>query len=105
LTAIGFGTLTPLPDQIVQGHGLWNDGRWHVILRRALEVPGQNNVAFAANSTIPFALAVWDGSQGDRDGQKLISTWYQLRLGSKPGGAPAERAAASSTADHERKIP
>lgn len=80
LAAIGFGTLTPQPDQTVQGQGLWNDGRWHVVLRRGLKAPGKNDVTFAPGATAPFALAAWDGSQGDRDGRKMVSYWYQLTL-------------------------
>ena len=27
-----------------------------------------------------FSFAVWDGSKGDRDGQKAVTTWYTLKL-------------------------
>lgn len=84
LVALGFGTLTPHTEQLVQGQGIWSDSRWHVVFRRALQVAGKNNVVFAPRQTIPFALAYWDGAQGDRDGQKMVSTWYRLKLGTKP---------------------
>ena len=84
LAAIGFGTLEPQREQVIQGQGLWSDGRWHVVLRRALKAAGKNDVAFAPGATVPFALACWDGEHGDRDGQKMVSTWYRLRLASGP---------------------
>ena len=29
---------------------------------------------------IPIGFAVWNGSENDRNGQKMVSTWYQLKL-------------------------
>ena len=29
---------------------------------------------------IPIGFAVWNGSENDRNGQKMVSTWYQLEL-------------------------
>lgn len=84
LAAIGFGTLEAQRDQVVEGKGLWSNGGWHVVFRRALNATGKNDVAFASGSTVPFAVACWDGAAGDRDGQKMVSTWYRLRLEAKP---------------------
>ena len=83
LVAIGFGTLTPQPEQVVQGRGLWGDGKWHVVLRRSLKGSGKNEVSFAPGGVVPFALASWDGAQGDRNGRKMVSYWYRLRLESQ----------------------
>lgn len=83
LAAIGFGTLTSQPDQVVRGQGLWNDGRWHVVMRRSLKAAGKNDVSFAPGVSVPFALAAWDGAQGDRDGRKMVSSWYRLTLDGK----------------------
>lgn len=83
LAAIGFGTLTPQPEQVVQGQGLWSDGRWRVVLRRGLKGTGKNDVSFAPGAVVPFAVASWDGGQGDRNGRKMVSYWYQLRLESQ----------------------
>jgi len=38
------------------------------------------DVQFIAGKLIPVAFAIWDGSQGDRNGQKVVSTWYRLRV-------------------------
>jgi hypothetical protein len=34
----------------------------------------------AAGDTLSAAFAVWDGSQSDRDGKKLISIWQDFVL-------------------------
>lgn len=83
LAAIGFGTLTPQPEQVVQGQGMWSDGKWHVVLRRGLRGTGKNDVSFAPTAVVPFAVALWDGAQGDRNGRKMVSYWYRLRLESQ----------------------
>jgi DMSO reductase family type II enzyme heme b subunit len=84
LAAIGFGTLTPQPEQLVQGHGVWSDGKWHVVLRRDTMGTGKNEVTFAPGAAVPFAVATWDGAQGDRNGRKMVTYWYLLKLESKP---------------------
>jgi len=83
LNAAGLGTLTPQPpeDQDVRGRGLWQDGRWRVVLVRRLQTRSDRDVQFRPGETVPVAFAVWDGSYGDRDGQKSVSAWYLLRLG------------------------
>jgi complex iron-sulfur molybdoenzyme family reductase subunit gamma len=80
-TARGFGTVTPKPlgSQLVAGKGVWRDGQWHVVLSRAIAA----NSGIRADGQTKLGFAVWDGSQGDREGQKAISTWYTLMLGRK----------------------
>jgi len=82
LNAIGFGSLTPQDDeqQNVQGKGIWTGKAWRVLFVRPLNSPDAGDVKFSADQPTPLAFAVWDGSQGDRDGQKLVSTWYRLKL-------------------------
>jgi hypothetical protein len=31
-----------------------------------------------------IAMAVWDGEAGDRDGQKVVSSWMELTLEGEP---------------------
>lgn len=72
-TAAGLGTLTAHPpaEVTVQAKGVWEKGRWRVILRRPLEGGGPVKKA---------AFAVWDGHAKDRDGQKSFSVWNDLTL-------------------------
>lgn len=82
LNAAGFGSVTaqPVTEQNVVGTGLWNSGRWNVLVRRALRSRDRGDAALPLGEVIPIAFAVWDGDRGDRDGQKAVSTWYELQL-------------------------
>jgi hypothetical protein len=83
LVAEGFGTLTPQAreDQNVSGEGLWVSGFWKVVFHRTLESSGGADVRLEPGSEVPIAFAIWDGTYGDRDGQKAVTTWYSLVLG------------------------
>jgi mono/diheme cytochrome c family protein len=82
LGARGFGTLTMRPriSQVVNAKGTWKNGTWTVALRRPLEVKPEAGIPLASGETISIAFAVWDGASGDRNGQKLVSIWHDLRL-------------------------
>ncbi len=83
LIAEGFGTLTPQAreDQNVSGEGVWVSGIWKVVFRRALRSSGDTDVRLEPGSEVPIGFAIWDGTHGDRDGQKSVTTWYSLVLG------------------------
>ncbi|MBI3326897.1 MAG: hypothetical protein HYZ81_09365 [Nitrospinae bacterium] len=81
LVAFGFGTIQSQMRQDVRGAGHWQDGRWVVVMLRALTTPDVNDVQFEVGQTVPFNVAVWDGGNGDRGGQKSISfNWWKLTL-------------------------
>lgn len=79
LYAEGFGTLTTGQVQDVLAAGVWKDGRWSVVFKRALT--SQEGAAFKENAVIPLAFAVWDGEDQERDGAKSLSLWQTLILG------------------------
>lgn len=73
-TAKGMGTLTSRPPalQRIQAQGVWQEGRWQVVLKSGLKLkPGQ---------AVRVAFAAWDGHAGDRNGQKSVSIWNELKL-------------------------
>lgn len=78
--AEGFGTLTyqRAEEQGVLGTAVWANGRWFVNMIRPLKSAGENDVDFSRSNRIPVAFAVWDGSKGDRGGNKHISGWHWL---------------------------
>ncbi|MBI1745942.1 MAG: c-type cytochrome [Acidobacteria bacterium] len=80
LNAIGPGSLTPQPaaEQNVSGTGAWRDGRWRVVFVRDIETRygGDADLRTAGK----LAVAVWDGSARDRDGQKSVSEWLPYRF-------------------------
>jgi complex iron-sulfur molybdoenzyme family reductase subunit gamma len=89
LTAQAFGTLSPTTSQLVNGNGVWQDGRWYVVFERELSVSAPDEVALKGGGLTDMAVAIWDGSQGDRDGQKAVSQFVKLSIPSKmtaPGG-------------------
>lgn len=82
LYAEGFGTLTTqgADGQNVKGQGMWINGSWRVCFVRKLKSGESADVDLKPGATVPIAFAVWDGNVGDRDGQKAVTTWYELNL-------------------------
>ncbi len=80
LNAVGFGTLTPQPvdRQEVHGASAHRDGAWRVVMSRELAVDDPNDAALKPGTGTTAAFAVWDGSRGDRNGQKSVSVWLTL---------------------------
>jgi hypothetical protein len=83
MNAKGFKRLTVQPDksQNSKGKGHWKNGKWQVMITRPL-VTGdkKTDIQFEKGKLIPYALAVWDGSNSEIKGQKSISSWYYLTL-------------------------
>jgi DMSO reductase family type II enzyme heme b subunit len=82
LQAKGFGTLTMRPrvSQDVSSSGSWKDGRWTVVFRRPLQAKDNSGISLSPGDKLSAAFAIWDGSAGDRNGQKLVSIWHDLEL-------------------------
>lgn len=85
LVAGGYGTLTTADDQDVQGSGAWNNGQWSVVLWRDMDLGGQYATLTPGTKT-STAFAVWNGSQGDRNGQKSVSSFVALSIDPATGG-------------------
>lgn len=85
LSARGFGTLTNRGPgaQNVRGGARWADGTWQVVFVRDLKTK-DGDIALDGNDPISIGFAVWDGSAGDRNGQKSVTIWHRLVIdGSK----------------------
>jgi mono/diheme cytochrome c family protein len=82
LGAQGFGSLTmrPRTSQAVKATASWKDGRWTVVLRRALDAGADNGLVLTPGDKASIAFALWDGEARDRNGQKLVSIWHDLML-------------------------
>lgn len=78
--ALGFGTLTLQSDssQATNATAAWSYGRWRVVIVRDLNTSDSQDIQFRTEARIPFAFAVWNGSEGDRAGVKMISGWHWL---------------------------
>ncbi len=82
VVAEGLGTSRTLDTRLVGARGLWKAGRWAVVISRALRVSTEEPVVqLAPGQTTGFAVAVWEGSRGERAGIKAFSeNWRKLVL-------------------------
>ncbi|PIQ99788.1 MAG: nitrite oxidoreductase, gamma subunit (modular protein) [Nitrospinae bacterium CG11_big_fil_rev_8_21_14_0_20_45_15] len=82
MNAEGFGTLTPQPQtkQNILGKGVWKDGIWTVVFYRTLETLNKWDIVFQNERPVLIAFAIWDGSNQDRNGRKVISMWQKLEM-------------------------
>ncbi|MBI5467591.1 MAG: hypothetical protein HY891_00530 [Deltaproteobacteria bacterium] len=80
LNAERFGTLTLQDSQDVMGKGAWSGGKWRVVFFRSMSGKDKEDVQFKKKDIIPIAFAVWDGSNKEKDGQKSITTWHELKI-------------------------
>ena len=78
----GFSTLTTKERQgRVQGQAVWQDGVWHVVMRRPLASEEQENEATLIPGRIQtVSFAVWNGENKERNGQKAVAPWFQLSI-------------------------
>ncbi len=82
LSARGFGTLTSnkLSTQAIQGASRWEGGAWDVVFLRSLKIEGDDVEFSPGGAELSIALAIWDGSSGDRNGQKSVTIWHSLKI-------------------------
>ncbi|MBT3927034.1 MAG: c-type cytochrome [Rhodospirillaceae bacterium] len=70
------------------GEGVYRDGTWRVVLRRALTTgDAENDTQFAEGTLIPVSIFAWDGSNSEVGSKHTLTTWYWLRLGAPGGGS------------------
>ncbi len=89
LVAQAFGSLTPAQDQAVTGGGSHKNGRWAVVLTRPFPGATPDQASFTVGTTTDMAVAVWDGANQDRNGQKAVSQFMRLAISEEnaPGAA------------------
>lgn len=89
LAAAGFGTLTgrPADSMAASGHGGWQNGIYRVLFVAPIRPTDPALEASFEAGSVPMAVAIWNGSAGDRNGTKLVSQWFHLLAqgGSPPG--------------------
>jgi DMSO reductase family type II enzyme heme b subunit len=90
LLAGGTGTTTRFASSQLQTNATYRDGRWRVVFSRPLADSTENRTTISASEDIDMAVAVWNGSNMERSGQKATSEWYYLALGPGPQGPPYE---------------
>ncbi|MBA4181651.1 MAG: hypothetical protein C0506_13765 [Anaerolinea sp.] len=83
-----FGTLSPANVQDVAGKGVRAGDGWAVVFSRAYRGSDFDQAAFAAGTKTDMAVAVWNGSEDDRNGRKSVSQFVTLQIAATevPGG-------------------
>lgn len=76
--ARGLGSFEPL-DGGVTGDATWADGRWTLVLRRAVATESEG-LSFPEGVAVPAAFFAWDGSSGEEGKRGSVSTWYYVLL-------------------------
>lgn len=86
VVAEGIGSSRTVDLDLVKAKGAWKDGRWSVVIARALRAETSEPVAqLAAGSSTGFSVAVWEGGHGERAGIKAFSgEWRELALAAAP---------------------
>jgi len=77
LNAEGFSTLTTQAHQDVDGKGNWFNSRWSVVFKRSLTTSDNNDTQFTGHKT-PMAIAIWNGQNKERNGQKAVTQFHTL---------------------------
>lgn len=82
LAAGGYGSTTILPSQSVSGDAIYenNEGdpnEWAVVMSRPIAVGGDYEASLR-RLEVPIAFAVWQGSDGQRDGLKHVSDGWVI---------------------------
>jgi DMSO reductase family type II enzyme heme b subunit len=60
--------------------GVWKNGRWQVVFKRALETEAATDLRIVEGRYIPIAFANWDGLAGEVGGRHSFTSWYWLLL-------------------------
>jgi DMSO reductase family type II enzyme heme b subunit len=90
ILAGGPGTITSFDQPATNTAATYEDGQWHVVFSRPLDLDGANRTTISNGQNLDVAVAVWNGSTLERSGQKGASEWYYLATGPGPEGPPYE---------------
>ena len=68
----------------IQVESVYEDGRYRLLVKRALKTDDKKDLQFEIGSFIPIAFSAWDGANGDVKTKRAISTWYTFVLDPVP---------------------
>ena len=81
--AKGFDNVTEQPEssQELQAAVTYDDGRYTLVVRRALTTPNTKaDVQFVPGQFVPIGFHAWDGGRGEVATRHALTTWYWLQL-------------------------
>ncbi len=74
-------TVQKAESQSLQSTVTFKDGRYQMVVKRALTTNDRDNdIQFAVSKFIPIVLSAWDGSNGEGGAKRSVSSWYSLYL-------------------------
>jgi hypothetical protein len=90
-----FGTLSPANVQDVAGNGVRIGDNWAVVFARPYTGSDFDQATFVDGKQTDMAIAVWNGSEGDRNGRKQVSQFVTLKIAasSMPGASESHQTA------------
>ena len=88
LLAGGAGSTTAFGQPAVDAHARYDNGTWSVVYARSVNASGANRTTITDDGDLDVAFAVWNGSNGERAGQKSVSEWHYFPFGGGPQGPP-----------------
>ncbi|HJX16674.1 MAG TPA: ethylbenzene dehydrogenase-related protein [Acidiferrobacterales bacterium] len=75
----GWGTMTVKLEQRAEAKGLWQDGRWRVVISYPFS-GGDNDPKLAVGAETVAAFAVWEGGAREVGSRKAWSNWLPLKI-------------------------
>lgn len=85
MNAKGIGKVSVQASQNqIETEGVYEDGRYRLWVKRALRTDDKNDLKFEPGVFIPIAFSAWDGSNGDVNTKRAISSWYTFVLDPVP---------------------
>ena len=78
LVAEGFGTLTTQQHQNSFGKGVYENGKWSVVVARTMLTEDLTDAQFYQGKNKDVAFAVWDGGNNEVNGRKAVALWHTL---------------------------
>jgi mono/diheme cytochrome c family protein len=68
-------------NPLATAEGVWDDGRWMVVVRLPLSNPESSSEAgLWPGRSVPIAFHLWEGSNGETGLKMALSSWYVLYL-------------------------
>ncbi|UCD12427.1 MAG: c-type cytochrome [Nitrospinaceae bacterium] len=70
----------PEESQSLSSRAAYGYGRYFLVMKRKLKTPNQDDAQFQEGAATPVAFNVWDGSVGEKEAVKAVSSWFEMRL-------------------------
>ncbi len=84
VVAEGFGSSTWKDIQSAEGTGVYKDGKWYVVIKRAFVEENTSNPIWGPGKDTFVTFAIWDGSTGEVGARKALSySWIPLKIEGK----------------------